>query len=1084
MKTKSYWLNIMYLPLLFCMMLSIATPALAANQQETPVTIHMDDTPLRNILSSIENQTGYTFVYSVNDIDDSEAYTLHVDSENIFATLQKLFENRTISFVFSDKQIVLNQTTTVAEASQPRRVRITGTVKDSQGEPLPGVNVYVKEGGAGTITGNEGSFSIMARAGHTLVFSFVGYTQKEHLVTQETSLAVTLNEKQQEIEELVVIGYGEQSKALVSSAVGVIDNAALTEAPTSNLSEALQGRATGVRVMQNSGTPGAGISVRIRGVSSINAGAEPLYVIDGVPLITDDFGQIGFSGQGINSISDINPADIQSISILKDASATAIYGARASNGVVLITTKKGKLNQNQIDFSSRFGYQQVINKLDMLNAEEFMRYKNEASINDGGVALYSEDEIASNTIDTDWLDKIFRTAPLQDYNLSVSGGANKTRYYISGNYFDQQGIVLGTDYSKLSGRVNIDQEVTGWLDVGATFGVSRSENSRKEGDQSLNGPVPNAISMPPILPVKNEDGTFNDNGPLANPVSIATLHTNKAYNARTLGNFYGTANLTDNLTFQSKYGYDMLSFREHTYDPVTTRQGAKYNGLGLESTTEAIRTVWSNTLNYDLRFDQHKINLLAGAEFEKNSRRSTYMRGQDFPSPELEYIVSAASIILAEATAADSRLNSFFGRSNYNLDNTYLLTLNLRADGSSNFGENNKYGFFPSGDFAWRISQEEFFPAIFINDLKLRTSYGLTGNDGIPAFSYMPLFGSGRDYENQPGIAISQIPNQDLRWETTAQTNVGINIGMWNSRFELVTDLYYKKTTDLLLNRPIPPSSGFSSVTENIGEMINKGLEIGINADLLTGPLQWTVISNTTFNRNKVTKLYGNQPLDNIGRGGNRVEEDEPISIFYGWKSLGVDPTTGDLVFHDKDGNGVIDENDRMKIGDPHPIFAGGFENILNYRGIRLSFFFQYSYGNDVFNGTRRYIEVMKGVDNQTAAVLRRWQEPGDITDVPRATNADPNANDRMSSRFVEDGSYLKLKNLRLSYNLPGTLLERVNIRRLEVYLIGQNLFTITKYSGMDPEVNYAGQDILRMGTDFFTYPQAKSFSIGLNLGF
>jgi len=1049
------------------------------------ITIQMTDRPLKIIIQEIEDNTEYSFVYSTTEIDDNAIYSLNVENKNIIEVLTALFEGKSVLFQVSGKQIVLKKETAEQHARLQPVVTITGTVKDQNGMTLPGVNAYVREGGAGTITDADGNFSIDTRIGNTVVFTYVGYMQFEHLVTQEEEIGVVLKEESQQIEELVVIGYGEQSKALVSSAVGVISNNALTEAPTASISGALQGRAAGVRVMQNSGTPGAGISVRIRGVSSINAGVEPLYVIDGVPLITEDFGQIGFSGQGINSVSDINPADIESISILKDASATAIYGARASNGVVLITTKRGMRNASRIEFSSQYGFQRVVKKLDMLNAEQFMRYRNEAAINDGGVALFSEEDIASNTIDTDWLDEILRTAPIQNYNFSVSGGANDTRYYISANYFDQEGIVLGTDYRKISGRVNLDQKVNDWFKLGASFAVSRSANNRKEGDQSLNGPVPNAISMPPFLPVYNDDGTFNDNGPLANPVSIARLHKNETYNARTLGNFYGTLDLTKNLSFTSKFGYDILSFREHTYDPATTRQGAKYKGLALESTTEAIRTVWSNILQYDLDLNNdQKVKLLAGAEFEQNTRRAAYMRGQDFPSPELEYIVSAATIVFAEASASDSRLNSYFMRANYNMKNKYLLTLNVRADGSSNFGDNQKYGYFPSGDFAWRISEEAFFPDIAINDLKLRVSHGLTGNDGIPAFSYMPLYGSGRDYENQPGISISQIPNQDLRWETTAQSNVGLNVGFFNSRLELVTDLYYKKTKDLLLSRPLPLSSGFSSVTENIGEMTNKGIEIGVTAHILEGALKWTMVSNTTFNKNEVTRLYNGQALDNIGRGGNRVEEGLPISVFYGWESLGVDPTTGDLVFADNEPDGVIDEKDRTVIGNPHPIFSGGLENVLSYKGLRLSMFFQYSYGNDIFAGTRRYVEVMKGIDNQTSAVLRRWQEPGDITDIPRATNADPNENDRMSSRFVEDGSYLKLKNLRLSYNFSPALIKRLNMHRLEVFLLGQNLLTFTNYSGMDPEVNYAGQDILRMGTDFFTYPQAKSLSLGLNFSF
>ncbi|MGC9343123.1 MAG: TonB-dependent receptor, partial [Bacteroidales bacterium] len=943
-------------------------PALSFSQAPEPIeriSLDIRGESLETVLKKIEEQIPYTFVYNNSMIDVNQKVNTMVENKGVSEALRQILGDKNISFTYKDNHIVLSPVSTVSEVVQPQPIEVKGTVKDSDGNPLIGVNVYIKGSTKGTISDFEGNFQLSAQAGQTLVISYVGYETKEVPLTEQSSYEIILSEETKTLEEVVVIGYGSESKALLSSSVGSVSAEDLVEAPTSTVSGALQGRTAGIQVVQNSGTPGAGITVRVRGTSSINAGAEPLYVIDGVPMITRDLSQIGFSGQGVNSISDLNPNDIESISILKDASATAIYGARGSNGVVLIT-KKGKLNQNQISFNANYGFQKVVKKQDLLNASEFMQMKNNASINDGGLPLYSEDAINNPETDTDWLDEIFRTAPIENYDLFFSGGNEKTRYYLSGSYFNQDGIVLGTDFSKISGRVNLDQKVSDKFSIGTNFGVTRSINNRKEGDQSLNGPVPNALSLPAIYPVYNEDGSYNESGPYANPVSIARQQINEAYSFRALGNFYLEYEILPGLSFNSKYGYDFVNYREHSYDPTTTRQGSKYNGVGLESTSEAIKTLFSNVLTYDFDLGENKFSLLGGVEFEQEKESITYMRAQDYTSPELENMVSAATPI---ATSNDSyfryKLNSYIGRIRLNRQNKYLLTLSARYDGSSKFGPNNKYGFFPSGDVAWRISEEDFFPQIVISDLKLRLSYGLTGNDFIPSLRYLDLYSPSSFYLNQPGISISQIPNPNLKWESTSQANLGIDMGFFANRLTLNVDLYQKTTNDLLLSRPIPSSTGFSGITDNIGKLENKGLEVNVSSENFTGDFSWTTSMNIAFNKNQVLELYNDQPLDDIGRGGNRLEVGEPIGIFYGWKSLGVDPSTGDIVFADVSGDGIIDSRDRTKIGDPNPVFVGGLNNQLRWKGISLSFFFQYSYGNDIFNGTRVYLESMKGSDNQ-----------------------------------------------------------------------------------------------------------------------
>jgi len=1068
----------------------IPFPVNAGVGQTTPINLILENTSLKEVLQKIESQCDYTFAYNASRIDVSQKVSVSYTNASLTEVLNNLLKEKNIAYEFIDEKIVLTPKETNTE-SKPEVVpqegkKITGTVTDaSNGSTLPGVSIVVKGTLTGTVSDIDGNYSIeVPDELSVLVFSYIGY-QKVEILADKSIIDVALRPIATQLEEMVVVGYGSSSKKLLTSSISTIKAEEITKYPSSNIDQAIQGKSTGVQVVSNSGTPGGGISVRVRGISSINAGSNPLYVVDGIPVITGDYGQIGFSGQTINAISDLNPNDIESISVLKDASATTIYGSRASNGVILITTKKGAAEKTSINFSAYYGVQQAAKTLDMLNAREFMEYKNEASIASGGLPVYSQEEIDNNTIDTDWQNEVLSTAPIANYELSASGGSKATKFYLSGNYFTQDGTLIGTGYDRLNGRANLDFKVNDRINVGTNIGLSYSVNDRKEGDQSLNAPLANAIAMPAIYPVYNDDGTYNDDGPYANPVSIGNLHTNKSYAFRNISNIYADIKILDGFTFQTKLGADYYNLREHTYDPPTTRQGGKYNGLGIESTANVINLVSNNILKYNTEInDKHRINALLGYSFESYQRRSTYLRGQDFPNENFEYIASAASITEGSASALDRGLNSFFGEVKYDLSYKYLFTLSGRYDGSSKFGENNRFGFFPAASAAWRISEENFFGVKAINDLKIRASYGLTGNDGIPDFAYMNLYSSGANYQLNPGIYPSQLPNPDLKWESTAQFDIGFDLAMFDSRLTLNFDYYNKQTKDLLLYRPVPPSSGFGSYISNIGEMKNNGIEFLIAGKVIQSDFTWDLNTNFSLNRNEVTKLYNDQPIDQIGRGENSVRVGYPIAIFYNYESLGVDPSTGDLVFKDVDGDGEITENDRTMIGDPNPDFIGAFTNNFSYKGFSLSVTLQYSYGNDIFNGTRRYIESMKGQDNQLSVILDRWRQAGDITQVPRATNADLNNNDRASSRFIEDGSYLRFKTVRLAYNFNKEILDKLKLSRLELYVVAQNLFTFTNYSGMDPEVNYAGDDDLRYGTDFFTYPSARVVSAGINVQF
>lgn len=966
--------------------------------------------------------------------------------------------------------------------AQDRIVR--GKVTNPEdGTGLPGVSVFVKGTSNGTVTDKDGLYKIqLTQQDNILVFSFIGYVTLEATIDNKENVSVTLQTDAKQLAEVVITGYTTVDKRLLNESVAVVRADAIKDLPVSSIDGVLQGQASGVQVLQNSGTPGGAMSVRIRGTTSINGSGQPLYVIDGIPVTTDDYAQVGYEGQGISALSDLNPNEVESFSILKDAAAVAIYGARASNGVILINTKRGRNGNSVISFNMYQGVQQVWNTLDMLNTQQWMEYRNDLT----NSVVFTEDDMNNPDIpNTDWQDVIFRSAPIANYDLSISGGDAKTKFFASGSYFKQDGILIGTSFERINGRVNLDHQVNSKLNIGASIGLTYSKSNRVESDASLHGPLPNGISTPSIYPVYNDDGSYNQDGPYSNPVSIANEAINENFTYRTIANIFAGYEFIPGLTFTTKWGVDFYNLREHAFE-YNTVQGQKYNGLGFETYTNAINLVSNNILRYEKTFDKHTVDFLLGYSFERKEVRNIYIRGQDYASPDLQYLNSASTFVDPSASAFDKGLQSFFGKANYNFDNKYLVGVSGRLDASSNFGPNNKNAFFPSVSAAWRMSEESFIQDNVddISQLKLRASYGLLGNDAIGAFQFASFYGTG-SYLGQPTVYPSNMGNPDLRWETTAQFDIGVDLGLFEDKITLTADFYSKKTKDLLQNRPIPTSSGFGSIAENIGEMENKGIELTIGAGHDFGPVKWTTNLNISANRNKVTKLYGGQPIDDIGRGGNRVMEGQPIGIFYNYKSLGVDPSTGDMVYADKNSDGQITTEDRMVVGNPHPDLIGGFTNTFSYSGFDLSVFLQFSYGNDIFHGSRLFLESLQGGDNQTTDVLRRWQQPGDITDIPRAT-LEPVAadNKRVSSRFIEDGSYLRIKNVTLGYTFNKELMQRIHVSSLRLYISAQNLFTFTQYSGLDPEVNYGGNDTAQIGTDFFTFPQARAFTVGLNLKF
>jgi TonB-linked SusC/RagA family outer membrane protein len=1080
---KNFLVNIMRI---FFLLITIGLSSAFAttSKAQTKIDIAVKNVSLETLFEQIQKKSEFIFFYKDNVINYN--VSLNLKETTVSKILDIALQDTNLTYKFNERQIVISQKPkkiqNLETKTTEQQIKIKGKVFDEEGYPLEGASIRAKGSSTGVTSGRDGIFSYELPENTTvLMISYVGYVTQEVTVLGKIEIEVIMKVDVNALGEIVVIGFGTAQKDLISDAVSSVSSKQIKDLPLPSVDGLLQGQVAGVQVIQNSGTPGGEMSVRIRGLSSISGSNQPLYIIDGIPVTTGDFAQIGYSGQGSSALSDINPSDIESISVLKDASATAIYGARASNGIVLITTKRGKAQKSVVSVNISSGMQQVWNKLDMLNARQWMEYRNDLT----GTTAFTQQDMENVKIDTDWQDVIFRAAPISSYEVSTTGGSEKTQFFISGNLFDQGGVLIGTDYKRANGRINIDHEVTNRLKIGTSIGLTYSKTNRVEGDQTLQGPLPNGISTPAIFPVFNEDGTYNQNGPYANAVSIANEAINENFSYRTNSNVYADYKITEDLTFTSKWGVDFLNFREHAYESTKTVQGAKFNGLGFETYRNVLNIVSNNLLKYKKRFNKHRVEALVGYSFEKYESRSSFIRGQDFADDNLQYINSAATIVSASASASDAGIRSYFGRANYNFDNKYIFTATGRFDTSTRFGENNRTGFFPAASVAWRVSEEDFLKNNkSISDLKFRVSYGLTGNDDISPFLFSELYGNS-SYGGQSAIFPSNIPNPDLKWESTAQLNIGINLGLFKDRFILTADYYNKQTNDLLLSRPLPRSSGFSSITENVGKIENKGIEISLSTqNIITDNFTWNSQFNISGNRNKVLELYNNQPIDDIGRGGNRIMEGQPIGIFYSYESLGVDPSTGDIVYADTNFDGEITSDDRTIVGNPHPDFIGGFTNNFSYKNIDLTIFLQGSYGNDVFHGSRLFLESLQGGDNQIAAVTRRWRQPGDITDIPRATT-DPVAsvqNKRVSSRFIEDGSYLRVKNVTLGYTLDGTKSKKQLFSSLRTYISIQNLLTFTNYTGLDPEVNYRGDSNSVIGTDFFTYPQARTFTLGVNL--
>ena len=960
---------------------------------------------------------------------------------------------------------------------------VRGTITSAtDGSTLTGANVQEKGTTTGTTTGIDGSYELeISGPNAVLIFSYLGFIRQEIPVSGRNTINVQLEEDTMMLGDLVVIGYGKQSKKTITGSVTSVSAEEIQNVAAAGTDQLLQGRAAGVQISSNSGTPGGGVFVKIRGTTSISGGSDPLYVVDGVPIETGSFG-LGTGGGTTSAIADLDPTDIESVEILKDASATAIYGARAANGVVLITTKRGNNSEPTVKFSTYYGFDEPVKMPDLVSGPEFEMLMNEAARNNGKTEPYAN---PASAIDTDWADTVFRTGTIRNYDVDFIGGNENVRYAISGSNFSQEGVVKPTKFERSSARVNLDLDINEKLSFGTSMIYSYSSRNRARNNDNITGILGGVYFLPPNIPVYQNDGSYTKFSIFENPVAAATEIDFDMNVSRFIGNAFVQYDFQPGLTFKSSWSFDNNIIKEDRYDNTFTNNGAAVNGNALSSVAVNRTFTGENTLNYSTSFDLHNFSTVVGTSVQESEFERTTATGQQFPSNDFRRITDAA-VQTSSSTGTSWGILSFFGRVQYDYDQKYLATVTVRRDGSSRFGKNNRWGTFPSMALGWVISEEDFFDFESINSLKLRVSYGVTGNQGgIGNFQAQGLWG-GASYTDSPGTTPVQLSNPDLKWETTNQLDVGFDLTILDEKVTVHFDYYEKLTKDLLLAVPVPMSTGFNELVQNFGELENKGMELGIAADIIQDQdFSWDVNFNIAGNRNKILKLAA--PFNVYNRDIYRYQEGFPMYSFYFHEQIGVDPQTGAPIFTDVDGDGTFNPNvDRKIVGDANPDFFGGFTNNFNYKNFDLSVFFQYSYGNKQLHWSR-FFQEHGGARNTSflRTQLDRWQQPGDVTMVPKMESANYAGNLR-PSRFVEDGSYLRLKNVTLGYNVPAEFLTDmgVGISRVRLYVTGQNLLTFTKYSGLDPEVTATASTALTRGIEFYTIPQSRSVMGGINITF
>ncbi|MCY1721184.1 TonB-dependent receptor [Prolixibacteraceae bacterium Z1-6] len=1126
----------------FLILISVVTAFAGRTYSQTKkLNLSIENSTVKDVLGAIEEQSEFYFMYSSKIIDVDRVVSVEIDNKKIDDVLSLLFSGTDVEYTIKDRFIVLATPEVLYDNafSELQQGSVSGKVTDQAGKPLPGVTVIVKGTTKGTVTDVDGLYTIPEVPDDAVLrFSFVGMKMQEIQVNNQSQINITMEEDAIGLDEVVAIGYGTIKKSDLTGSVTSVKTEDLESVKMQSIDQALAGRAAGVQVTQSSGVPGSAPAVRVRGTTSLQGANEPLYVVDGFPIYAGaGSGNAGTAAgsSNISGIANINPNDIESIEILKDASATAIYGARAANGVILITTKSGTAGNDKISFSANYGFQSVTKKMDVMDAYQYAVLKNEAYTNEGSAPVYSSselEEIKNNPeLGTNWQEEVFQVAPTQEYNISFTGGDRKTNYAITGGYTKQDGIIKSTDFERFSSRINLSRQMNNWLKAGTHISVFRIFSNQQNVDGL--GVVNGATQFSPILPVYSGQGysflpsssaseytLVNDGIIINNPVATMNEVVRQTQRNGILGDMFLEIKITPNLTAKIKGGADISNVKNDTYLASNTNEGQGSNGNGTIRYNLNQNWLNENTISYLNVFGEHSVSAVAGVTYQENIFEYVSGSSQGFTNDILQEnnLQGAETYNSPQSGKTRWGLISYLARVNYSYRGKYLASIAGRTDGSSRFGENNKYAFFPSGSLAWRASEEEFIRDLnLFSYLKLRASFGYTGNQEIGLYNSLPTTGTQTytfgDGSLATGVSPNKIANADLQWEKTAQFDAGIDVAFFDNRLGFTLDYYYKKTTEMLYSEQVPYTTGFTTYLNNIGSMQNQGFELEIRGDILKGELKWNTDFNFSFNRNKVLSLAGvlykdvgvNQGHLKIDPWSRRIFVGESIGSFFGWQFDGIiqegetiDQTISqvgpgrrkykDVSSEDDnpdDGkytgapDGVIDNADRQVIGNALPDFIGGMNNNFSYKNFKLSVFLQWSVGNDILNFDKTQLTLPTGGQNVYAAMVNRWTPQNPSNEFPLAST---NRQIVFNDYYIEDGSYLKIKNIVFGYTFPKNMVKFVD--RLYLYSSLNNFITFTNYTGFDPEVSLHGASNLTMGEDYSTYPQSKTVMFGVQIDF
>jgi TonB-linked SusC/RagA family outer membrane protein len=1133
----SLWIKIMKMSLtqlvfaISFVSLCYSGDANAQDKLKTTISISLEDKSIKTILTKLEKEADVKFIYSSEVIQVERITSIKAKNQSLAVVLDAFLSPLNISFrgiedgiVLSVKDVDPNQALDAKRAKMDVVIAadqtIKGTIIDEKGEKLPGVSISIKGTTRGTTTNSNGEYSISVLDDKAvLVFSFIGYESQEVLIGNKANINLTLKVDNKALEEVVVIGYGSQKKSDLTGAVGSASGEKLQERPTSSLPQALSGKIAGTNVSQNSGKPGGKTQIRIRGNTSVSLDNSPLYVVDGVILVSTSL------SDNSSPIDYINSNDIQSVEVLKDASATAIYGSRGANGVILVTTKRGSTSGVKIGYDTYYGLGKMAKKVGVLNSKEFLMiedvaYQNAKKYDATGWAngKYPNpalkrtnpllfDAQGNPIYDTDWQDEVTQSAFSQNHQFSFTGGSEAGSFGAFLGHTGEEGIMQESWLKRYSGRFVFDTSYKKWFKVGGSLGYNQ-QNERLIHDSWVGR---NMIEAIPIIPVKYSDGNWASNldypgmegGP--NPVEVGEKYQRYLKTNTVLGNVFANISLAKGLEFRSSVGINYINQKTNEYAGRNLNFiGTPTNGYAQIYSNEFFSWQFENYLTYNKTFaDIHSFTGLLGISWQQTDMSNYNVRVNNFSDDFFSFNNLAAGSVPISPTSLASveGINSSFGRINYGLKDKYLLTVTGRIDGSSKFGENNRYAFFPSAALAWKVIEEDFMQDIpFVSNLKLRTSFGETGNSGIPAYGALAGLSSSYSYvyggSVVKGIGKGSLANSELKWERTKQIDAGFELGFFNQRISLEADVYLKETTDMLLNAPVPLSSGYGTVFRNIGSMENKGVELSLNTvNIEKGDFTWKTMFNISLNKNKVTALSGGS---DIFSGNTIIREGEPVGSFWGWvhlgtwgsdeagaaKALNPDWVPGDIKLKDVNQDGKINDADKVIIGNGMPKGYGSFINSINYKNFEFSLDLQFTYGNNVMYLTTRPQENRQGIANSLNTVLNAWTPENQNTKIAQWRPVSAGYDNRDTDHMIQDGSFIRGRNMLLAYNFSSDLLDKIHLKRLRVYTSLQNFFLITKYQGYDPEAQTSNTPFGQGEVNFQQYPRPKVIMVGLNISF